>query len=59
MKKVVKEGVAVPSYIGNDIFNPKTIEKAEDKYEDDTHSLSDPLSAQIVIKIPEAPSMDG
>lgn len=57
MKKLVRNGEKIPSYIGHDSFNCKLIEKGEDKETDDTYSISDPISAPLVVNPPEAPFM--
>jgi hypothetical protein len=50
MKKMVKNGELVPSYIGNDNFNQKLIIKADKKGGDDeTESFNGSTSNPIII----------
>jgi hypothetical protein len=36
MKKLIKNGELIPSFIGDDNFNPKLIEKLYKKFDEDT-----------------------
>jgi hypothetical protein len=49
MKKLIKGGDLIPSYIGNENFNPKLIIRTEEKVgdEQDTESYNDPQMVNI------------